>query len=1003
MSGNADLNTPPLRGWRFFVDALMLGMLLVSCVFVCGCGRSKPPAELLAEARLALKEDRSADVESLVDQMPRSAPEWQSAMLVAGEAAAKQKQFEAAIRHYLDAAEDASTSDGQLALFSAAEVYFELGQLTDAERLYREVLELQPKNGITNQRMAFLLSLTNRRWEALDHFFVLIRGGDATYRELGMAADVSRQIRQPDFLEKCNRQNPNGKLVRLAIATDAFHEGQPEAKSLLKELTAEFPDLIPAQAMLGELLVEPVNLRAFVEWHDTLPASADDSPDIWFVRGVWARNQSDLETAADCFWQVVTRMPFHRRGFTALGQVLTILEEPQATAIVDYAALLVDVSQTVDKVLVSNGKNLPAIADVAGLMEQLGRIWEACAWAVVGRHRSPQATWHAEIFRRHAAELTPNLPGIVAKYNPAASRVRMPVPAFADLVDRVSERLAAKTAPRDSSADISSQVHFRETNLIPFVYHNADDPATKGVRTFEQTGGGVAIVDLDLDHAPDIFLPQGTVWKTGSSTPDMTGEFIDGLFRNQAGAGFQDISHQLTGADSGYGQGCAVGDFDNDGFPDLYVANIGRNGLYRNLGDGTFENVTADAQISDTSWTASAVFCDLNADGMADLYDVNYLTGKDVYEKICADRACSPSVFPGAQDRLLINQGNGRFELAADATPTTDSKGLGAVAFETDVPRRPMLFIANDQVANFFLVNHASPNGFNIALKNEAITTGLAYNDHGLPMACMGVAVDDLDGNNLLDIFITNFQDESNTVYLQNSPGLYSDATRAIGMQAVSLPYTSWGTQTLDADNDGWPDVVVTSGHVDDGRDYGGDYHQRSQFFRNVDGVFVEPDPNQVGSWFTEKRLGRGLARVDWNRDGRPEFVVSNMNETVSVMQNTSTSTGQFLNVRLHARTTARDAIGARVTLARGERDVTRQLLAGDGYMASNERVVSFGLGDQSAVDRLSVQWPSGATSTVDRPTADATYTIVEGSTVATVSRESVFSSASVIVTKAEP
>ena len=980
---------------------LTVFFLVVSVVTITstGCCRAVPEPELLGAAREALRESDAQRVEALVEQIPRTADEWQAGQLLAGEAAFKDGRPDDALTYYLQAAkQDDSTADGQLALFSAAELYLlELGQLSRAEGLYRSILKVQPGNGLTNERMGFLLSITARRWEALNHYFVLVKGGDASFLELAIAADIGRQIKQSEFLRKCQRRFPEGKLVRLAVATHAFDEGEPEARDLLKSLVASSPELIPAQAMLGELLVSASDESGFVKWHKSLPPSADDSPDIWFVRGLWARRQSDLKTTADCLWQTVVRTPFHRRTFQILGQVLAALDDPQAEQIVGYSDLLIDLSQTIDQVLISKANNQQAVRHTTELLEQLGRTWETCAWCVFARRRFPQSDWPHKILSRHSHKLNEQLAWIEPDENPVANRQPAAVPQFDRLIVKVSEQLATGVREVDTRLSRAAHIHFDEAHVIPFQYFNGEDRATKGLRQFEQTGGGVAVLDFDLDGAPDLFLPQGSDWKAGETVPTPSTRYGDKLFRNLAGRQFHDISIHLSGPDSGFGQGCSVGDFNNDGFPDLYVANIGRNCLYENMGDGTFCNVTETAGLSDESWTVSAVICDLNADGLPDIFDVNYLTGTGVFEKICNGRTCSPDNFPGAPDRLLMNRGDGRFVNVADATPQIDSKGLGVVAFEMEADRRPVLFISNDQVANFFLNNQPADNSHNIQLLEDASINGLAFTEHGLPMACMGIAVDDWDGDNLIDLFVTNFSDEPNTLYLQDPPGLFSDVTKASGLYAASIPFTSWGTQALDADLDGLPDLVIVTGHVDDYRDEGGEFHTRPQFFRNLGGRFQEMNANQLGPWFGEKYLGRGLARVDWNLDGLPDFVVSNMNSPLAVMKNTSTNAGHFLRVRLHATQTARDAFGSLVTLKIADRAITRQLIAGGGYMASNERVVEFGLGGSDRVDEITIRWPSGATSYLKSPPVDSTLVVVEGSNLATQSNLSQSGSFAVI------
>lgn len=996
MCATSDAPVPPCFKVALSICRLAIAGLMISVV---GCSSSKSPTEQLTAARVALETGDFGRVTELVEDIPQDAAEWQSGQLLAGEAASKEGLYEIALAYYRAGAEhDESTPDGQLALFSAAEINLQLGRLSEAETQYRGVLKQQPGNGLTNERMAFLLSLTGRRWESLNHYFVLIRGGDATLKELGLAADVGRPIEQQEFLAKSRRLSPNNVTLRLALAVAAYNDGHADAATQLQALVSDSPRLTAAHAMLGELIVDKATVGEFVRWHQALPDDADDNPDIWFVRGMWARSQADLETAAECFWQTVARTPFHRRAFYMLGQLLIAIDASQAKEVVEYAELLIALSQSIDQALISEGANENALRRTVTLLEQLGRLWEACAWAVVARERFPESNWPAQFLETQGGKLTTELPLVVADRNPAAGHPLESSHRFQTLLASVSARQFSSSADATVSESVQAAIRFDEAAFPGFRYFNGEDPQTKGARAFEQTGGGVAILDFDLDLAPDVFLSQGAEWKTGELRPSMSGSYVDGLFRNVSGEVFEDVSHALYGPDTGFGQGCSAGDFDNDGFPDLYVANTHRNGLYRNMGDGTFSDSTAEAGIVDESWTVSVMVADLNADGLPDLYDVNYLAGEDVFVRICQGRACSPSVFSGAQDRVLINQGDGQFLEAVDATPSNESKGLGIVAFELDVPRRPQLFIANDQVANHFLENAAADNPHSLKLTNHAVTTGLAFNDNGLPMACMGIAVADWDRNNLTDLFVTNFHNESNTLYLQDASGLFTDATRTSGLLAPSVPFTGWGTQALDADLDGWPDLVVVNGHVDDHRDQGTEYHMRPQFFWNRAGRFQELSADALGPWFGGKYLGRGVARVDWNRDGLPDFVVSNMNATVSVMRNSTESPGHFLKVRVTATQSARDAVGCRISASFDEQQVTHQLFAGDGYMACNERVVTFATGSCDSIAEVVIRWPSGNRSVIRHPPIDSQLIVVESSEAATWERDSRISQLPVVL-----
>jgi hypothetical protein len=496
---------------------------------------------------------------------------------------------------------------------------------------------------------------------------------------------------------------------------------------------------------------------------------------------------------------------------------------------------------------------------------------------------------------------------------------------------------------------------------------------------FEQTGGGVGAFDYDLDGHVDLYFTQGAPWPTGSAAPRVDAEFVDHLYRNFGGRTLGKVGSVAGLQNLGFGQGVAVGDIDGDGFPDLYVANVGRNRLYRNNGDGTFS--AADEALADwpTAWSTSCVLVDLNGDGLADIYDVNYLAGEQVYELICGGKACSPKVFPGAPDDVFLNRGDGRFAPLAGATPQQEAKGLGVVAARFGEDPLVGLFIANDQVPNFFLQANRLPASDGdeesppmIELADRALLRGLAYNMDGLAMACMGVAADDLDGNGLLDLLVTNFMDEPNSLYLQDAPGLFVDATRTAGLQGPSFPYVGWGTQFFDADLDGQSDLVVVNGHVDDYRDEGKLYQMPPQFFRNRGRArFEQLTPDQLGDYFTQKYLGRGLARLDWDNDGRMDFAVSHIGQPAALVRNASERVGGFLNLVLVGTSSSRDAIGAIVEIETDRGTATRQLVAGDGYQASNQRLLQFGLGTAQQVRRIEVRWPAGS-STVLQPPAGA-------------------------------
>jgi hypothetical protein len=424
----------------------------------------------------------------------------------------------------------------------------------------------------------------------------------------------------------------------------------------------------------------------------------------------------------------------------------------------------------------------------------------------------------------------------------------------------------------------------------------------------------------------------------------------------------------------------------------LYVANIGANRLLINNGDGTFTDMTEKLRLTTSAWTTSCLIVDLNADGSPDLFDVNYLEGEAIYRKICEEHSCTPQAYKFARDHLHLSQGDGTVRYFEIGGEDRWGAGLGIVAFRDDGPSanaaRPSVFIANDHEPNFFLVNSPADNSHNLSLAELAFARGLAVNKDGKPTACMGVASGDVNGDGLLDLFVTNYKEEANNLYLQSAGGHFSDAIAGTGLMAPGIPYVGWGTQLFDADNDGRLDLIVANGHVGDFRKEGLECDMPTQFFENKGGgQFEELPPEVVGPFFGRKLLGRSVATLDWNRDGLTDVVVCPIAAPVALLTNHTAEGGRVLTVRLHAVSTARDTIGTVVTIATPAGEIRQQLTAGDGYQATNERVLRFGLGSIAAVGRMVVEWPSGVAQIVESVPADALIDVIEGRREPVISR----------------
>lgn len=937
------------------------------------------PQEVTQNFELALAGHDLEAAAKWARQIPADEPEWVDSRLKLGEAETHAGHMEAAITWYRSI-QDEKADDEQAvrATFYIAELDRELGRLSVAEAGYNTVLSTVGEDIATRERLAFLLSTSGRAWDATAHFLAIVKAGTATPIDLSFLADLERSVGQIEYLNSCAEKSPADPVVQLGLAAHAFWEGEhAEAERAFRAVLSTHPEYLSAQAMLGELLISQGD-AVFLKWHDELPKHASDHPRIWMTRGLWARRHQELEVSARCFWEALRREPTSRPAVTQLAQVLHLLNHP---AQAKFQARAEDLSRLalliIDVVLTQNAQFEPPIRELTEILDRHGRVWEASAWCIVAQREFPQSEWPSALFQLRRPQLTPNLPLVLDSHNLALQYDLSAYPGIEQLLQDVRSRSAAPLLPTGLT-----EIRFSEEERGPsFVYQNGDDPATPGTRSIEETGGGVGVLDYDLDGTPDLFFPQGTEWPTGSSIPRGTGALRDCLSRQFPPGVYQEVTQLALPVEQGFGQGCAVGDFDNDGFPDLYVANIGRNQLLQNQGDGTFLDVTETAGLPLTDWTASVVVVDLNGDGNPDLFDVNYLTGPKVYEMICKGKACSPKAFDGTPARLHLSQLDGTFATVPYGPDVRPGKGLGVVCLPLDSQRLPSLFISNDQVANQLLKNISPPSGTGVSFVDQAFVMGTAFNGDGVAMAGMGIAADDVDGNGLTDFYVSNFKDEPNTLLLQDSPGLFVDSTNGSGLKGASLDYVGWGTQFLDADRDSLGDLVLANGHVDDYRDQGGEYHMRPQFLRQQErGRFTELKDTAVGPFFSQKRLGRGLARLDWNQDGLMDFAVSNIRDRVSLVTNTTRGAGHFVNVRLVATTTARDAIGTRVTVTTADAARwTKSLLAGDGYMASNERVLQFGLGPREALKDVRIEWPSGAVSLLNAPLLDSTLLVVEG------------------------
>ncbi len=496
----------------------------------------------------------------------------------------------------------------------------------------------------------------------------------------------------------------------------------------------------------------------------------------------------------------------------------------------------------------------------------------------------------------------------------------------------------------------------------------------------ESMSGGVALFDYDNDGYLDIFLVNSLtveLLKSGKRTRSA-------LYHNDGDGTFTDVTDRAGVADIGWGMGVAVGDYNNDGFDDLYVTCLGPNHLLKNNGNGTFTDVTSKARVGDPRWSTGTAFLDYDNDGKLDLFVTNYV-GFDLNHlpafgegKTCQFKdvpvQCGPRGLPGAGDTLYHNNGDGTFTDVSKRAGVDDSigyYGLDVVASDFDGDGWVDILVANDSTPNYLY--HNNRNG---TFSEIGFESGVAVNGNGGEQGCMGVTVGDYDHDGRLDIFISNFDDEYNVLYRHVARNSFTDVSYNAGVATVSLPYVGWGTKFFDYDNDGWIDLFVANGHAYPQRDH---YRQRKLLFRNNrDGTFSEV-AMQCGSALAEERVSRGTAFGDIDNDGDIDIIVNDLDGPSQLLRNDGGNRNNSVLVKTIGVKSNRDGIGARVKVVSGNLIQVDEVRSGGSYLSQNDLRLHFGLEQRTTVNTIEVRWPSGVVDTVTGVGVNKIVTIKEG------------------------
>ncbi len=500
----------------------------------------------------------------------------------------------------------------------------------------------------------------------------------------------------------------------------------------------------------------------------------------------------------------------------------------------------------------------------------------------------------------------------------------------------------------------------------------------------ETTGNGVAIFDYDGDGRNDIFIANGTRLNPPGIPPASHAQ----LYHNLGNGHFEEIGEKAGFTRSGWAQGVCVGDYDNDGRPDLLVTYYGHNVLYRNLGNGKFEDATEHAKLPVTGirYGSGCSFVDYDRDGYLDLFVANYVdldlakTPRPGHGDYCVWKGipvmCGPRGLPLAHNVLYHNNRDGTFtdvsEKAGILKPG-GRYGLGVVSADFDNDGWPDIYVACDMTPSLFF--HNKHDG---TFEERGMEAGVAFNFDGQLQAGMGIAVADYDNDGRLDIAKTNFSGDLTSLFHNDDGKFFTDVSREAGLGARQ--YLGWGVAFLDVDDDGWRDLVVANGHVYPevaGKQLGDTYLQPTILYRNLGNGKFQDVSSQAGPAFQTPRPARGLAIGDIDGDGQPEIAIVNMNAAPSLLKNRGPH-GHYLNVSLTGTKSNRSAIGARVIVTSGGRRQIDEVMSGGSYYSQNSFTLHFGLGEARAADQVEIRWPSGIDQHLDRVPADQELKVTE-------------------------
>ncbi len=777
--------------------------------------------------------------------------------------------------------------------------------------------------------------------------------------------------------------------ARHAILTGHFDE----ARAWLDRCLERRPDDPSVWLACLDLAVATVDLGRFWKAAERISAEAVSPLETQSLRSWLVSNSGDRQAEPRELARLLELQPSNSPVLERLAVLaFEAGDSAQAERLQTRKAEIDRARNSIRRLVVTLSEFRPHAQELARLSAIQGRPFDEQAWSLVaatlsgrthdrGPGLQPSRAFCRAVSRTALAHL------LARTGSPPSSRSGVIADRFSDLRGaNVPGRESGAKAPELSQAT-RSRLHFVDDASacgLRFVFDNGRTPASTCFLP-ESLSGGVGLVDFDGDGWLDVYCVQGrSLGAAPHAGASATAEPGDRLFRNQGDGSFRDVTRQsgierLTRG-RGYGQGITVGDYDDDGHPDLFITRLFRYDLLRNRGDGTFEDVTERQGLAGPRENpTSSAFADLDNDGDLDLYVCHYVRLDPDHPVICKHESgecfyCDPAKYERAVDHVFRND-RGRFVDVTQAAGFTDpdGHGLGVVAADIDDDNRIDLFVANDGTANFLFRNRG---GFHF--EDEALMAGVAGGAQGGYQAGMGVAAADLDGDGRLDFLVTNLYLEGTTLYHNLGEGMFADHSAPSGIFQATRFLLGFGIGVIDATNDGRPDVVITNGNMNDFRPMY-PYAMPTRLYEGRSAGRLVDVSDQAGPPWAVPRLGRGLATGDLDNDGRLDLLVMGQNEPLAYFHNQTDRPGHFVTFRLEGTRSNRDGVGARVVIITGQGRQVAQRLGGGSYLSACDGRLHFGLGAATSIQSVEVRWPSGHLDRWTHVIADTGYLLREG------------------------